>query len=54
MRRPDGPQAVLFGNECNIAFKSKSEGRRSGAEVVEGGDGRGLLGCLETNKSQVV
>ena len=54
MRRPDGPQAVLFGNECNIAFKSKSEGRRSGAEVVEGGDGRGLLGCLETNNSQVV
>ena len=29
------------------------EGRRSGAEGVEGGDGRGLFGCKETNKFQV-
>ena len=53
MRSPDGPQPVPFGKECKIAFKSKSGGRRSGAEGVEDGDGRGLFGCLETNKFQV-
>ena len=43
MRSPDGPQAVPFGKECRIAFKSKSGRRRSGAEGVEGGDGRRLI-----------